>query len=127
MSTHALPWHPSASAIEAIAAVTAVLRAPASTRQEGGNVVFEFVPDLTPAEATTLAAAVASVVGATRARDVSLTVAEFRVIEPHLATLRTLQQLSRNEFMALTAADRDRMLFDNVTALLRVVRALLRD
>lgn len=56
-----------------------------------------------------------------------ITPAEWQALEPDLAAMRTFRQQSQAEFMALTATQRDRALFDVVNAQTNVLRALLRD
>jgi hypothetical protein len=58
---------------------------------------------------------------------VSLTPVEWSAIRPHIQTVRDLRQLGRNPFMALTAAERDRMLYDAQAATTTILLALLRD
>lgn len=52
---------------------------------------------------------------------------EWTAIRPHLQTLRDLRQMGRNAFMALTAAERDRLLYDALVAQTIVDLAILRD
>lgn len=122
MSTHAVPL--SADPGGFLSAVSSEIRAPAWVAGDAaGSVVYTFVPDLTTDEVAVLAA----LVRAFRQHDVRITLAELQALEPHLATLRTFQQQSQAQFMALTATQRDRALFDVDTAIIRVLRALLRD
>lgn len=105
--------------------VTRTVRAPEIVLwdQPTATATFRFTPDLSAAEQ----AAFADTLATLRTRDVQLTTDEYAAIKPHLATLRTFQQQSQAEFMAKSAAERDRELFGVVTALLRTVRSLLRD
>lgn len=84
--------------------------------------VLTWTPDLSPADQATVNAIVKLAVGATL-----ITKAERDTLEPFLTTGRAFQQQSQSEFIALAQNARDRMLFDNVTALWRVVRMFLRD
>ena len=52
---------------------------------------------------------------------------EWLAIEDDLAAMRTFRQQTQAQFMALTATQRDRALFDAVNAQTNVLRALLRD
>ena len=52
---------------------------------------------------------------------------EWLAIEDDLAALRTFRQQTQAQFMALTATQRDRALFDVINAQTNVLRALLRD
>ena len=52
---------------------------------------------------------------------------EWLAIEDDLAAMRTFRQQTQAQFMALTATQRDRALFDVVNAQTNVLRALLRD
>lgn len=99
------------------------LRAPSgyATDDATGAPVFDFDPPLTVAEQArfdTLAEMARAAV--------SLTEAEWAAIRPHLQSLRDFRQSGRPAFMALTAAERDRMLYDAQTATTIVLLALLR-
>jgi len=100
------------------------LRAPASIATDGatGTPVLTFDPPLSAQEQTTYDGLLATARSA-----VAITPDERTALEPHLATLRTFQQMSRADFLALTNAARERQTFDVMTAQLRVIRALLRD
>lgn len=52
---------------------------------------------------------------------------EYDRIRPALQVLRDLRQLGRAPFLALTAAERDRQLYDAQTATTIILLALLRD
>ena len=82
----------------------------------------EWTPDLSAAEQSVLA----FIQSAAKAA-VTITPAERQALEPFLATGRLFVGQSQSQFMALTAAERDRMLFDNVTGIWRVLFRLLRD
>ena len=84
---------------------------------------FTFDPPLTAQEETALAL-IRAVVKSGMAH---LTPAEFQTVRTNLATLRDFRQLGRNAFMALTAAERDRLLYDAQTATTIVLLAILRD
>lgn len=103
--------------------VTRTVRPPTQIVFDGTRVLYRFTPDLVPAEVASFNAAVS----ACRSRNVVITATEWAALDPHLVTLRTFQQMSRNDFLALTNADRERLTFDTMTAAIRVLRALLRD
>lgn len=56
-----------------------------------------------------------------------LTTEEYNAVRTQMQTLRALRQMGRNAFMALTAAERDRMLYDAFTATTTVLLSILRD
>jgi hypothetical protein len=56
-----------------------------------------------------------------------MSTAQYDALRPQMQTLRELRQLGRNAFMALTAADRDRMIYDALVAQTIIDLALLRD
>jgi hypothetical protein len=87
-----------------------------------GALTLHFVPDLTAAEVTTLARIDAIARGGR-----SLTPTDWAAIEPRLTAIRTYRQQSQAEFMAKTATQRDRELFDLGNDLAAVVLRLLRD
>lgn len=88
-----------------------------------GLPVVDFTPPLSPAEQTIYA----RLVKLARSTIPGITPAEWQALEPDLAAMRTFRQQSQAEFMALTATQRDRALFDVVNAQTNVLRALLRD
>lgn len=90
--------------------------------REGNLLAYTFTPDLSPAEvaAFELRVAVAD-------SPVPLTTAEYAAVRAQMQILRDLRQLGRNPFMALTAADRDRRLYDATVAVTEIFLALLRD
>lgn len=103
------------------------LRPPSSSGALPSDAVATFVwePDLTAAEQATVDTILRLAVGATL-----ITPAEHAALNvPNgpLPTLRAFQQMSQSDFIALAQNARDRALFDNVTALIRVIRALMRD
>jgi hypothetical protein len=116
MSTHVVD----APAGELIELCARFLRRPVNVTAPPLTLTFD--PDLTPAEATILARLVAL---ARSERGLDPT--DYAAIEGRLATLRTFRQQSQSEFMAKTAAERDRELFDTTTDLVAVVLRLLRD
>lgn len=83
---------------------------------------FTFSPDLTSAEVDTLARLEALA----RARG-GMEPADMAAIQARIASIRTFRQLSQSQFMTLTAAERDRTLFDALTDLSAIVLRLLRD
>lgn len=100
------------------------LRSPASlTEDASGRPVAVFDPPLTAQEQVVWDRLVryASFLG------VQITLEEWALLEPFLTTGRGFLGMSQSEFIALGQNQRDRMLFDNVTALWRVVFRLLRD
>lgn len=78
---------------------------------EAPSRTFVYEPDLTAQEAATL-----DLLVAVARAPVRLTPAEFTAIREQLQVLRALRQLGRNNFMALTAVERDRMLYDAMVA-----------
>lgn len=124
MSTHAYSV-PAESLLAVQAAVTAV-RTPTTLVYAGGTLTVTYVPDLDAPTAAALDAAVADTLATERSL-VDLTAADYAAIKIRLATLRTFIAQSRNEFMAKTAADRDRELFDSTEAVARILLRMLRD
>ena len=59
--------------------------------------------------------------------DPPLTVEEWDRIRPELLALRNLRQMGRAAFMALTAAERDRLIYDALVSQAIIDLALLRD
>lgn len=83
---------------------------------------LEWDSDLSPAELQTI----------TDVRSIARTLQpmstdQYAVLRPQMQALRDLRQLGRNAFMALTAADRDRMLYDALVAQTIIDLAILRD
>jgi hypothetical protein len=94
---------------------------PANAREyDGATATWTYSPDLTAAESTLVAEIL-------RAAVTPLTRTERNAIEPQLVTGRAFLALSQSQFMALTAAERDRLIFDNTSAQWRVLFRLLRD
>jgi hypothetical protein len=81
-----------------------------------------YTPDLTPDEQATFDLVSQLAVGAA-----IITAAEYETIRPHLTTIRDLRQMGRSAFMALTAAERDRLMYDAHAATTTILLALLRD
>jgi hypothetical protein len=84
---------------------------------------FTFDPPLTAPEQATLD----DVLRMFRAGMTDLTLAQYQAIRPHLTTIRDLRQMGRNAFMALTAAERDRLLYDAQAATTTILLAMLRE
>jgi hypothetical protein len=127
MSTHQFPWIANGYVITAAQAVTAAVRAPSDIQATATTITLTYDPDLTPAELVTVTAVVDDVVSVTNSWDVQLSLAEWQAIRPHIATIRDLRQMGRNAFMALTAAERDRLLYDAQAATTTILLALLRE
>lgn len=87
-----------------------------------GAVTYHFEPDLSSTETTLLGDL--ERLGET---GLSLSAAEYTSIRAEMAPLRALKQMTRNEFMALSAAERDRMLYDALVATTTVLRLVFRD
>lgn len=100
------------------------LRAPdgVATDSDTGAVVATFTPPLSAAEQTSFAD-----IQAMAKSSIGLTLTEYQTIKPFLPTMRTFQQMSQSDFIALGQNARDRMLFDTLSAVIRVERVLLRD
>lgn len=81
-----------------------------------------WTPDLTVEEQATVDTLLKLVVGATL-----ITPAEAVAIRDDIVVIRDLRQLGRNAFMALTAADRDRALYDAQAATTTILLAILRE
>jgi hypothetical protein len=125
MSTHVLPWTPTIY-VSATDAITAAVRAPTSAVTTDTTLTLEFTPDLTAGEVTTVTGIVADIVGLTNgAKPMSL--AAYKAIRPDIQNIRDLRQMGRNAFMALTAAERDRLLYDAQAATTTILLALLRE
>jgi hypothetical protein len=62
-----------------------------------------------------------------RSRIEGITFTEWQALENDLSVLRTFRQQTQAQFIALTQNQRDRALFDVVSAQTNVIRALLRD
>jgi hypothetical protein len=117
--------HPIVAGADILPSVSRYLRTPSNVTGDpvSGALTLHFTPDLSPAEVATLAELDAA---AKTALD-GLTPADWAAIGPRLANLRTFRQQTRNEFMAKTADQRDRELFDLGTDLAAIVLRVLRD
>ena len=87
-----------------------------------GAITYHFIPDLTTVEATELG----------RLEDLAranadMQPADMSAIAPRREALKVFRQQSASEFMAKTATQRDRELFDATTDLIAIVLRLLRD
>ena len=112
---------PSETFAIAFAAATAIGRPPVSAEYRDGRPVITWEPPLTAQEQ----AVVAGIVDARRS--IRLEPSDWAAIRPHVQTLRDLRQMGRAAFMAQTAAERDRQLYDAQTATTIVLLALLRE
>lgn len=100
------------------------LRGPTSYGADSprGPTTLTWEPDLTTEEQAAVDALVRLSVGA-----VIITPAELQAIRDDIVVIRDLRQLGRNPFMALTAADRDRALYDAQSATTTILLAMLRE
>jgi hypothetical protein len=99
-------------------AILANLRRPS----DGNGETFTFDPPLTVQEQATLDLIIKYVHSG-----MDVTYVDYLAIRPHLTTIRDLRQLGRNAFMALTAAERDRLLYDAQAATTTILLTMLRD
>lgn len=99
------------------------LRVPVGAYVEDGVPTLDFDPPLSAEERTTYALLLALA----RSGMDHLTPSDWAAIRPHLQTLRDFRQFGRAAFMAQTAAERDRMLYDAQVATMAVLLTLLRD
>lgn len=99
--------------------ITASIRRPS----DGSGTTFTFTPALSAAEQATLDALLA----AFRAGLTDIPQANYAAVKAGLQTLRAIRQPGRNAFMALTAAERDRLCWDAIDAILTVLLAQLRE
>lgn len=115
---------PDAFALRVMDLCRQYLRAPdgVATDSDTGAVVITFTPPLSSAEQTSYADILAMAKAG-----ITLSLTEYQGIKSFLATMRTFQQMSQSDFIALGQNARDRQLFDTVSAVIRVVRTLLRD
>lgn len=88
----------------------------------GPTVDITYDPDLTPEEQATWDTLAQLATGATL-----ITPAELDTIRPSMVVLRDLRQMGRAAFMALTAAERDRLSYDAHVATTMILLAILRD
>lgn len=100
------------------------LRPPATYATDGdtGEPILTFDPPLTTEEQATLA----NLLGLARSR-LDVAPEDFATIRTNLQTLRDLRQMGRAAFMALTAAERDRLIYDALVADTVIWLAVLRD
>jgi hypothetical protein len=98
------------------------LRAPSNVTMAEGEPLFTFDPPLTSQEQATLDLIIKYV-----RSGMTVTYAGYLAIRPHLTTIRDLRQMGRNAFMALTAAERDRLLYDAQAATTTILLAMLRE
>lgn len=98
------------------------LREPINEGPPGEDRTFVFDPDLTSEEQATF--------------DVLLHLAAsvepmqpdaYSAVRSEMQTLRALRQMGRGAFMDLTAAERDRAMYDAFTSVTKVLLAILRD
>lgn len=82
-----------------------------------------WTPDLTAAEQATLA----RIAALGRSRVPGITPAEWEVLEPRIAEMRTLRTRTTAQWSALTAAQRDTDLIAWCRDITDVLRAILRD
>jgi hypothetical protein len=124
MSTHSVPMHK--GSIEGIPGlqelVTTTIRAPESVALDSGSVVYTFTPDLTTEEAARFADLQTLLLS-----PVTLSLAERDAIRPFIAEGRDFRQLGRAAFMALSATERDRMIYDVLVGRIIVELALFRE
>ena len=119
MSTHTYAVDP--SSLERIARGADVVGLPDRVvLADTAGVTLTFEADLDAAQVATLDLVV-------QAADASLPTALYDSVRPHVQTIRDLRQMGRNAFMALTAAERDRLIYDAQTATTTILLALLRD
>jgi hypothetical protein len=93
------------------------------TWTDAESFVLVFDPPLTGEEQLILA----DLTTASEAALVDISPAEWATFRPQLVIIRDFRQLGRNAFMALTAAERDRMLYDAQAATTTILLALLRE
>ena len=127
MSTHAVTGPAFPGGLSGLPElVTSAIREPTEIRWDASTstATYVFTPDLTAAQAATFADCVAF---RRSGLSTTLTLVEYQALAPFLATGRAFVQQSQSQYMALTQAQRDRMNFDNITALWRVIFRLLRD
>lgn len=101
---------------------TETLRAPAEYIREDGVDRLVFDPPLT-AEEEPVYDALLHIARSTEL----MTVGQYDAVREQMQTLRALRQMGRNAFMALSAAERDRALYDAFTATTQVLLSILRD
>lgn len=115
--------YPDAAGWKVIDLVTRYLRRPSDYYSENGALVLVFDPVLTVQEQ----AALDVIQAMARSKLTDLTPAQYGTIRTNLQTLRAIRQPGRNAFMALTAAERDRLTWDAIDATLTILLAMLRE
>lgn len=105
----------------AFEAAQAFGRPPTSFSYVDGRSVVSWDPPLTAQQQATYDAI------ALKYRAVRIEPEEWAAIRDDIVVIRDLRQLGRNAFMALTAADRDRALYDAQAATTTILLALLRE
>lgn len=118
-----MPTYPDAATLRLSALCQEYLRPAASMATEAGVPVLTFEPPLTAPEQATYN----TLLALARSGMQHLTPAEYETVRPQLVVLRDLRQMGRSAFMALTAAERDRLMYDAHAATTTVLLALLRD
>ena len=104
----------------AIGRVPDIVAVSSPTGDHGASLVFD--PDLSPEDQVT----VDGIVEAQRAA-VTLIPSEWSTIRPHLGTIRTIRQMTRNDFVNLSEADMRRAVYDHAVANAILWLAILRD
>jgi hypothetical protein len=117
--------YPDATALRLVDLCALHLRPPigSATDDETGDPLLDFDPPLDAQEQTTYD----SLLALARSGMEHLTPDEYATIRPQLVIIRDLRQMGRNAFMALTAAERDRLLYDAQAATTTILLALLRE
>lgn len=82
-----------------------------------GTLIFR--ADLTPEQSATVQTIIDTAT--------PLDPASYAALRSEMQTLRALRQMGRNAFMDLTAAERDRAMYDAFTSVTKVLLAILRD
>lgn len=119
MSTHVYPIEP--SSIDRVSLEVAASDLPAGLiLSDASGVSLTFEVDLSPAEVATLDLIV-------QAAAANLPTSVYDSVRPHVQTLRDLRQMGRSAFMALTAVERDRLVYDAQSATTTILLALLRE
>lgn len=112
----------SAGGYRLIEYMTEIGRAPVESYREDGVDVLVFDPPLTAAEEATY-----STFSRLASMQQPMTTGQYDSLRAQMQTLRDLRQLGRNAFMALSAAERDRLIYDALTAQTIIDLAMLRD
>jgi hypothetical protein len=126
MSIHTRPVVEGLDYYDTYPEFVAALRRPVSYGLDGATLAVTFDPDLSAAEVTTFDSFF--VLRETLARQaVPMNAATYATVRPQIQALRDLRQMGRNAFMNLTAAERDRLLYDAQTSTTIILLALLRE